>query len=350
MNKILHVIESLAPGGAEILLCNTIPELYNYEHLVVTLFASEQLSILPKNSNFVCLNAQVKSDIFFLGKKFKKIIGDFKPDVVHAHLYFATVLAKAFTPRTIPLIFTQHFEFSKNAAKWYYQMTDRILSRSSQTCIAVSKVVLNDYVATTGFRGKSHIVGNYVPDRYFNLEKNIVRTGSLRVLALGNVKPIKNQRFILDAFSLMKDLPVYCDVYGEGEERLKLEALARADEIPVYFKGQVNDSSNVLPEYDVYIMPSLTEGFPLALFESMAASLPAIVSDIPVFHELLESYGNYVSLQEPSQVRPIIEKYLENRDLLQDTGKTMKELALKKASRKSYLAKLEAVYRNALQA
>lgn len=349
--KILHVIDALQLGGAENLLCNTIAELCNDEHLVVTVFGDNNLSLLPKNTKHKTLGAKSKAGLFLKLPAYRKLLQEFAPDLVHAHLYFATLLAKAGTPSRTPLLFTQHFEFSKNISKAYYAWADRLFSNKKQTCIAVSNVVLQDYLKLTRFNGRTTVLGIYIPDRYFELsQKKKTRSDEqvFRVIALGNIKPIKNQRYLLDAFAQMKDLPVRCDVYGEGEEREALEKEARAKGIPVYFKGGIADSATVLPSYDAYIMPSLSEGFPLALFEAMAACLPAIVSDIPVFHELLGECGDYVSLQNPASVRTVLLKYLAKPQLLSQRGEALHKLSAEKASRKIYLQRLRTIYTEAI--
>ena len=346
MKRILHLIESLTTGGAENLLCNTIAELPEYDHLIVTVFEGNNLSMVPPNAKHVCLGARSKTDVFFKLTAYTKTLKEYRPNIVHAHLYFATILAKAGTPASIPLLFTQHFEFSKNATKWYYRFIDRILSKKAQTCLAVSNVVLNDYVSTTGFNGKKNVLGIYIPDHYFTLDRSKVepQNGHLKLLALGNIKAIKNQQYLLDAFALLKDLPVSCDVYGEGMERTRLEKEARAKGINVFFKGPVADSRGILSHYHLFIMPSLTEGSPLSLFEAMAAGLPPIVSDIPVFHELLGEETNFIPLNHAAALRKILEDYLQHPNKIDTEGAKAKALAATKVSKNVYLEKIRGVY------
>ena len=344
MKRILHIIESLEPGGAENLLCNTVSELTEYEHLIVSVFAEPDLSLLPKNAAYICLNAKHKAEVFLKRGAYKRILRHYKPALVHAHLYFATVLAKAFTPSKIPLLFTQHFEFSKNTSKWYYAFVDKLFSTKKQTCLAVSNAVLQDYVKSTKFAGQTQVIGIYIPDRYFSLPGPSYAGGQLKMVALGNIKPIKNQRYILEAFALLKDLPVLCDVYGDGPHRTEMENEARKKNINVFFKGQITDSSIVLSNYHLYIMPSLTEGFPLALFEAMATGLPPAVSDIPVFHELLGENASYLPLEQPNALRGFVEHYLNHPQKLVTDGERAKVIAAAKASKKGYLQKIRELY------
>ncbi len=345
MKKILHIIDSLQIGGAEKLLCNTIAELTAFEHLIVTLFPGKTKDLLPGNASYICLNAKRITDIPSKRKFYKKVLNEYKPDIIHSHLYFATVFAKWLTPSSVPLIFTQHFEFSKNAEKWYYRFVDRVLSKRSHHCIAVSNVVLQDYLHTTSFQGTTRIINNYIPEKYFNgIKKEMPGEKKLKMVSLGNIKAIKNQQFILDAFELLKDMDVQCDIYGEGFKRLELDKQAKDQQVQVFFKGEIPDSSVILTNYDLYIMPSLTEGFPLALFEAMACGLPVVVSDIPAFHELLDEECNFVSLSDPSSLRSIIKKYLSDPYLLKKDGERMRVIAKEKANKEIYLEKIVNLY------
>jgi len=346
LKKILHIIDSLQIGGAEKLLCNTIAELTGFEHLIIALFPGKDKALLPANANYICLNAKKITAIPSKRKLYKKIIREYKPDIIHSHLYFATVFAKWLSPSSVPLIFTQHFEFSKNAEKWYYRVVDKLVSKRAHHCVAVSNVVLQDYLNNTSFNGKTRIINNFIPEKYFNgIKSQLPEEKKLRLVSVGNIKPIKNQQFILDAFEFLKDLEVQCDIYGEGFQRLEMDKHSRDNLLPVFFKGEIPDSSEILGNYDLYIMPSLTEGFPLALFEAMASGLPVVVSDIPAFHELLGEDCNFVSLSDPSSLRTTIKKYLSNPDLLKKDGEKMKEIAMEKANKEVYLKKIINLYK-----
>jgi glycosyltransferase involved in cell wall biosynthesis len=346
LKKIIHIIDSLQIGGAEKLLCNTIAELTGFEHLVIALFPGKDKALLPANANYICLDAKKITAIPSKRKLYKKIVKEYKPDIIHSHLYFATVFAKWLTPSSVPLIFTQHFEFSKNAEKWYYRFVDRLVSKPAHYCIAVSNVVLQDYLHATSFKGTTCIINNYIPEKYFNgIQKEMPEEKKLKLVSLGNIKTIKNQQYILDAFEFLKDLDVQCDVYGEGFQRLELDKQAKDHHLSVFFKGEITDSSMVLKHYDLYFMPSLTEGFPLALFEAMASGLPVVVSDIPAFHELLGEECNFVSLSDPSSLRSVIKKYLSNPYLLKKDGEKMHQMASEKANKEVYLGKLINLYK-----
>jgi glycosyltransferase involved in cell wall biosynthesis len=71
-------------------------------------------------------------------------------------------------------------------------------------------------------------------------------------------------------------------IAGRGEEEERLRVLAREEGIAerVSLLGFRWDVPDILAAADVFVMPSLSEGLPLALVEAMAAALPVVVSDV----------------------------------------------------------------------
>lgn len=344
--RILHVIDTLGLGGAENLLRSSIEGMPEHDHTIVTLFSHCEPYKVPANSTHYCLNSTARGTLPFAARRYREIIKNFDPHIVHAHLYFSTVIAKSLTPRKTPLLFTLHSDFRDNARRWYYKALDRMVSNTYQTCIGVSKTVLLNYLKYTNFPGISIVLENHVDDSFFSIKPEAIRSyaGELRLVAVGNVKPVKNYGYLLEAFEYLKDLPVICDVFGGGPNVQSLNQAASERGLKVRFLGPIPDPSAILNNYHLYIMPSLSEGFGLSLFEAMAASLPPIVSDIAVFRELLGTVGNFMSLSDPRDLRKIVGIFLENPELLVTIGSDAKNLASKKASRSKYLSSLSSIY------
>ena len=74
---------------------------------------------------------------------------------------------------------------------------------------------------------------------------------------------------------------------GDGKERLTFERMAKEKGIAdrVLFLGMVKDAWRLLPMYDVFALPSRSEGFPLALLEAGAVGIETVVSDLPLVKE-----------------------------------------------------------------
>lgn len=78
-------------------------------------------------------------------------------------------------------------------------------------------------------------------------------------------------------------------VVGDGKIKEELIALAKKYQVwdRCLFAGYKKNASQYLPYYDIYAMPSRSEGFPLALLEAMIYRKAVVCSDISVFREIL---------------------------------------------------------------
>lgn len=82
----------------------------------------------------------------------------------------------------------------------------------------------------------------------------------------------------------------YC-IVGDGSERKPLEELAKAFGVEdrVLFVGHQPSGFRYLQYADIFVMPSYSEGFPLAMLEAAAMQKAIVCSDIPVFNEIFSS-------------------------------------------------------------
>jgi glycosyltransferase involved in cell wall biosynthesis len=108
----------------------------------------------------------------------------------------------------------------------------------------------------------------------------------------GRLVKLKGIDYLLSAAAaLQHEFPALrVEIAGAGPEREKLEAaVAQAGlEERVKFLGWIEDIRTVLPRWDVFVMPSLEEGFPIAALDAMAAGLPVIATPVGGVPELIE--------------------------------------------------------------
>jgi len=99
------------------------------------------------------------------------------------------------------------------------------------------------------------------------------------------------------------------EIAGSGPELRPLQAEANSLGLAdgVRFLGWRPDMATVLPRWDVFILPSLDEGFPIALLEAMAAGLPVIASDVGGVPELV-NHGETGFLVRPRDVDGLSER------------------------------------------
>jgi glycosyltransferase involved in cell wall biosynthesis len=103
-------------------------------------------------------------------------------------------------------------------------------------------------------------------------------------VAVGNLYPVKGHLYAIDALARLADRhpSVHLAICGRGElegallERAREQGLGRR----VHLLGLRSDVPAVLAAADLFVMPSLSEGLPLALLEAMFAGRPIVASDV----------------------------------------------------------------------
>ena len=103
-----------------------------------------------------------------------------------------------------------------------------------------------------------------------------------RVGWVGRLSPEKGADVLLDALAHLAGVPVMVTVIGEGGERPRL--MARAARLGVsnciQWHGTVPDAAPFFSAFDAFVISSRTEGTPMALFEAMAAGVPAAAARV----------------------------------------------------------------------
>lgn len=103
------------------------------------------------------------------------------------------------------------------------------------------------------------------------------------IIHIGRFAPQKNHRFLLTFFAnLSKEMPdVKLVMVGDGPLKADMELYTEQAGITekVLFLGQRNDVPELLQAADLFVLPSLYEGLPIACLEAEAAGLPCLVSD-----------------------------------------------------------------------
>ena len=104
-----------------------------------------------------------------------------------------------------------------------------------------------------------------------------------RIVSVGRLSEQKNQKILIEAFSILsKKHPDYIlELYGEGELQSKLEHLSKklGIENKVVFKGTTSDIRTSISNASLFVLSSNYEGIPNALIEAMASGLPCISTD-----------------------------------------------------------------------
>lgn len=172
--------------------------------------------------------------------------------------------------------------------------------------VAVSSAV-KDYLLRCGcgFVEKNTVVINNAIDIDKARTLQLPRSGARASLglsddafvfgAIGRLVPVKGHIHLVEAFARCAErLPgALLVIIGDGRSRSDLEAAVERLGLHgrVLLPGAKADALQYIRAFDVFVMPSLSEGLPLALLEAMSGELPVIASNIPAMAPILKGAG-----------------------------------------------------------
>jgi glycosyltransferase involved in cell wall biosynthesis len=135
-------------------------------------------------------------------------------------------------------------------------------------------------------------------------------------LYVGNAYPHKNLDVLLHALSEVTDAKLI--LVGKDDyfyKRLKQTDIVRLLKDKIIFKTDVSDSELKIlyQNAQAFVFPSLMEGFGLPALEALANNCPVIVSDIPVFHEILRNSATYFDPRSSDDLGKVLKHAVKNR-------------------------------------
>ncbi|MDO4342571.1 MAG: glycosyltransferase [Eubacteriales bacterium] len=236
-----------------------------------------------------------------------RIVRDGGYDVVHAHGNSCTLLTEMWAAKRGGAgIRIAHAHNTACRQKLLHALLRRPFDRSYTAAAACGNeagrflfrdrpfTVLNNGVDTGRFA--------FDPEARARLRAEMGLAGRRVLLAVGGCSAQKNQRFLFAPFAAARrqDPSLCLLLAGDGSllDELKREAEAQGlDGDAVHFLGRRNDVPALLSLADAFLLPSLHEGFPIALVEAQCAGLPCLVADTVTRDAALTPHTVYLPLE-----------------------------------------------------
>ncbi len=354
--KIIHFIFNLGRGGAETMMVRVIRELDEYENIVVTLFPVNHFGQELKCDKLICLNLGSLFSLPFAVFKFRKVVKAEKPDIVHTHLFWPTVIARLSVPKKIPLITTIHAFIASSVEYkyWHIRFLDKLTYRFRNTIIiVVAKGALEEYFSFLKLKPyKAYALHTFVDIDRFNLSVIQPKKDSaiFRVISVGALRAQKKHSFLINAFAQIKNMPIELHIYGRGNLERELQLQIDETGARVILKGEVKNIEQIIPQYDLYIMSSGFEGFSLSVLEAMAMGMPLLLSDISSFREQCDGIAEFFSLDN---VKDCVQKISvisgKSRAELNERGERARQRVIDNFTLPRHLEGMRKIYTAALQ-
>ena len=326
---LLHLINSLLIGGAEVALLHYIQALgqENYCHYVYSFGHDgpirKKIEALGISVDFGPKRASIKNPFKFnitllvLVKDLLNFIKFNKIHVIHSHLgqpnQLAVLIGKLSGISAFPTIHsTNAFEDTRSSwdpRVYFIKMVNAIIYRMAERVVVVSPKIKDIIRQTYGLEDSQVVVlknGIIIEDSFsesqplgqeFSDSKN-----KLRIVAAGRLVPLKCFEILVKAVAKIveqgqHDLLVL--IIGDGEERPRLEKLIAELRLESYVKllGLRDDVIELMREADIFVIPSSYEGLSIAMIEAMACGLPIIGSNAPGLRENINHGQNGLLFQ-----------------------------------------------------
>lgn len=245
------------------------------------------------------LGGTEKLDARIIIRLFKLLRAE-QPDVVQAFLFWANAAARACGRilRAFPVISSYHDEIVSEG--WLVRLVDRLTLKWTDRIVCCSGAVSRSVVSRIGGKIEHCAI---IPFGVNTDQFEPTAAATRRELGLRDdgkvigtvcrlVEPKKGLRILLQAMAELArrygQPPCQLLIVGDGPSRHELELLREQLGLSswIVFTGSRRDIPRVLHALDVFVLPSLYEGFGIAILEAMAAGTPVIataVGGIPEF-------------------------------------------------------------------
>jgi len=237
------------------------------------------------------------------------------------------------------------------------RLFDVILANSE----AVRRAVLRDeriHPENVSFIHNGIHTDSFCPDRGLrtSLRRQLgIQENETVIGCVGNMRhPVKGQSNLIEAMSeIVKDHPrTRLLLIGGGRLRNHLEALSARLELQerVLFLGIRRDIQATLNAFDIFCLPSLSEGFSNAILEAMAAEKPVVATNVGGNPEIVEDgkTGFLVPPKDPSALAYRITQLLKDAPLQTQFGKAARKRVLDLFSVEHMIGRYESFYKQLL--
>lgn len=319
MSDVFHIVSSSGVYGAERSILGLIKSVSEYKHRVIcfnkkdgghTAFVSE----LERLSIPVDVLSDKRTAIHSNAKYISNLAGKSDPLFLHGHGYKGTITA-ASVKKTRPhtrVLCTQHGFTRKSLKTKIYSNIETKLIKGHfvDHVICVSKQIY-DYYRNVGVDNrKLQSITNAVEIPASITSTSLGQSKPIDFLYLGRLSPEKGPdlliRALQDLSSLQTDFSIKIAGNGPLLSDLQEEVSHFSNRSSFEFLGFVSDPDSLIRRSKWLVLPSRTEGLPMAALEAMARGTPVIATSVGELPNLITNKSNGI-LVEPNNVSELTE-------------------------------------------
>ena len=365
--RVLFVITQEEFGGAQRFLYELVTRLDREKYEILVVAGKNEKDDFLKSLSEKNLNTKV---LRFLKREINpifdalgiielmKVINGFKPDYLHLSSSKAGVLG-SIAGFKIKLLRPRKFKYLKIIYRiggwsfndpWPWWKKNLFIFAEKVTARFKDVIVVNnkkDYEQAIKFKikpgkdlklihnGIDTLKVEFLPKDEARMKLGISQV-DLIIGTIANFYKTKGLPYLTKAVKILKDdfkqEKIKFFVMGDGKERKKIETMIKEMELKneITLAGQIPKAYRFIKAFDIFVLPSVKEGFPWVILDAMAAKLPIVATNVGALPEMIESGKNGI-LVEPKDTQQLAEaiKYLvENERIRQELGIQAHQTAL----------------------
>ena len=280
---------------------------------------------------FRCKELLLRLTLVFFGKRLRRIVGEVKPMVLHAHsVYFDAYLAKVIASFIgIPYVVTVRElpDYFDPLVQKNLESASKLICLNTPTANLVSRL----------YSLPSEILIHGIEENFFTKEDGRNCDDVLRFVTVCRLLPLKNIDRVVRALESV-DFEFMFDIIGEGpESQLIKDTIADCgldDKVNMLGRVDHEHLPSILPTYDCFIMPSYPEALGRVYFEAMASKVVVVgVAGTGIDGFIKDGEEGFIlSSVETMTIKIMLDRIHENRHNL----KKMKEKAQQTAMEYSW--------------
>ncbi len=278
------------------------------------------------------------------GKIFLELVREFKKSnirIIHTHKYKDTILAAPAArlcgiPHVVRTVhgLREPFEGLQAFKMNCYEAIERTVHRYCvDSIIGVSSQIERKYKAegevsrVTCIRNGIDLEGNSVQTDRWRIRKELgIDSETCLIGTVGRLTPVKGMAYLLQAAKILLRQGANVKVLVVGDGNIRQDLMTQTHDLGitlnVVFLGHREDTDALLLALDIFVLPSLSEGIPMALLEAMAACRAVVASRVGGIPEIVDD-GIEGFLVEPMDVDSLAERcrlLIESPDVAKKMG------------------------------
>lgn len=356
--RVLVLVDTLALGGGETVAAQLAVALKERGNKVAICASRSGGPLLDEvraaRIPVYLANRRSRSDIIGLWGVVKAI-NEFKPDVLHTHMYGSNMWGRILRPMSRIPVLVAHDHGSTYAERRARALLDRLTRGLADTIVTPSQYDRASVIRETGIEPtKVRVIYNGTPELGHatrELRNDLGLDSSAYLFgAVGGIRPVKGYRYLLAAFNeVANELPyAHLVIVGNGSEKSALKEEARQLGLNgrVHLPGSIENAATHIPEFDTFVNSSISEGLPLSILNAMSASRPIIASSVGGVPEAI-SHGVTGLLVAPQSVDGLTESMLriaKDKSLGQRLGSAARNSWKSRFTREQMVCEVESLY------